>query len=120
MHAVTADKTVTFAWHGPTGALVGSLAHRPYTPEHMTCTFSEEITNRDAARIRDEDPARFAGLPRTVQLAADAPAANEYSVAGLCAAHLNRSEVCRAFPFQHQVQVESGGGVRPARPGCCA
>ncbi len=108
-HEITADKTVTFAWHGATGALVGSLAHRPYTPGHLACIFLEEITNVSAARMRAEDPERFASMPLSVQRAADATAANEYGVAGLCVAHLNRPDVCRGFPFQRRAQVDPSG-----------
>lgn len=108
-HAITGERTVTFAWHPPTGALVGSLAHRPYGPGHVACVCYEELTNKDAARIRADDPARFAALPRRVQAAADAPTSREYRVAGLCTAHLNRPEVCRAFPYQRQTHVEPDG-----------
>ncbi|MEI6665736.1 MAG: YkgJ family cysteine cluster protein [Chloroflexota bacterium] len=108
-HEITSDNTVTFAWHGPTGALVGSLAHKPYEGEHVACTFYDEITNLSAARMREEDPERFASMPLTVQRAADATASNEYRVAGLCQAHHNRPEVCRAFPFQRETSVDDAG-----------
>jgi Fe-S-cluster containining protein len=113
-HEITAENTVTFAWHGPTGALVGSLAHKPYETAssgsgHLACTFYDEITNRGAARMREGDPERFASMPLTVQRAADASAANEYRVAGLCQAHQNRPEVCRAFPFQRNTSVDDAG-----------
>jgi hypothetical protein len=49
---ITADQTVTFAWHGPTGALIGSLAHKPYTPGHVACVFFDEVTNVSARALR--------------------------------------------------------------------
>lgn len=113
-HEITADRTVTFAWHGPTGALVGSVAHKPYTPGHVACFFYDEVTNRSAAALRDSDPERFAALPPHVQRAADASAANEYRVAGLCSGHLNRPEVCRGFPYQREAHI---GGDGPAERG---
>ena len=51
-------------------------------------------------RIRDQDPARFAGLPPGVQRHADARADREWKVAGLCGVHSGRPEVCRGFPYQ--------------------
>ncbi len=108
-HEITNENTVTFAWHGPTGALVGSLGHVPYGEGHVACSFYDEITNVSAARMREEDPERFASMPLSVQRAADASAANEYRVAGLCQAHQNRPEVCRAFPFQREISVDDAG-----------
>ncbi|MBM4416225.1 MAG: hypothetical protein FJ035_08320, partial [Chloroflexi bacterium] len=70
--ALTADQTVTFAWHA--GSLIGSLAHRPYGPGHVACTFFEELTNLDVRALRDSDPAAFAALPKRVCAPAPAPA----------------------------------------------
>lgn len=118
---ITLDETVTFAWHA--GSLIGSLAHKPYTPGHVACIFFEEMTNVSARALRDTDPEAFASLPERVRAAADAPARSEYRVAGLCSAHLNRPEVCRAFPYQREVGLVLADGtledVRARRVNLC-
>jgi hypothetical protein len=88
---------VTFQWRG--GLMAAWLAQVPYEGNHRACTFYEELSNTDIARIRDEDPDRFANLPPTVQRAADRLSGGSYRVAGLCGVHMNRPEACRAFPF---------------------
>ncbi|MSQ36298.1 MAG: hypothetical protein EXR63_04045 [Dehalococcoidia bacterium] len=118
---ITSDETVTFAWHG--GLLIGSLAHKPYTPGHVACTFFEEMTNVSARALRERDPDAFAALPERVRAAADSPAKGEYRVAGLCGAHQNRPEVCRAFPYQREVGLVLADGtledVRARRVNLC-
>ena len=106
---LTADGTVTFAWHPPTGALVGSLAHRPYEGGRVACVFLDEVTDARARELRDTNPEAFRALPERVQHSADAPARQPWRVAGLCSVHTGRPEVCRGFPFQRFAQVEAGG-----------
>ena len=101
------DATVTFEWEPASGILGARLAHRRYEQargpsgqDGAACVFLDELTNLDVRRIRDQDPARFAGLPPGVQRHADARADREWKVAGLCGVHSGRPEVCRGFPYQ--------------------
>ena len=94
------DATVTFEWEPASGILVGRLAHRAYGRDEAACVFLEELTNLDVRRIREQDPARFAGLPPGLQRHADARTDREWKVAGLCGVHSGRPEVCRGFPYQ--------------------
>ncbi len=91
------DGRITFQWRG--GLMAAWLSQVPYERKHRACVFYEELTNTDIARIRDEDPDRFASFPPNVQRAADSQSGGSYRVAGLCGVHTNRPEACRAFPF---------------------
>ena len=106
---LTSDGTVTFAWHPPTGALVGSLAHRPYENGRVACVFLDEVTDASARTLRAADPLTFEELPERVRRAADRPARQPWRVAGLCSVHTGRPEVCRAFPFQRFAQLDARG-----------
>ena len=108
---LTADGTITFAWHPPTGALVGSLAHRPYGDGHVACVFLDEVTDASARELRGSDALKFADLPERVQRAADRPAREPWRVAGLCSVHTGRPEVCRGFPFQRFAQEAADGAT---------
>ena len=99
-HDLVNDATVTFEWEPASGILFGRLAHRAYEQDRAACVFLEELTNLDVRRIREHDPARFAGLPPGLQRHAEARTDREWKVAGLCGVHSGRPEVCRGFPYQ--------------------
>lgn len=118
------DAVVTFEWEPGSGILYGRLAHRPYEGGQVACVFLDELTNLDIRRMRDEDPERFAGLPETVQRAAEARDDQEWRVAGLCGVHTGRPEPCRGFPFQrfpaHDGAAEGSEVHQLFRCGSCA
>ena len=103
---------VTFEWRG--GLMAAWLAQVPYEGNHRACMFYDELTNTDIARIRDEDPDRFAGFPERVKRAADSQSGGTYRIAGLCGVHMNRPEACRAFPFMLRPTWEDEPDEPPA------
>ncbi|MDA1061496.1 MAG: hypothetical protein O2895_01050 [Chloroflexi bacterium] len=125
------DSTVTFEWERGSGILMGRLAHRAYEAGHRpdgqseaACVFLDELTNLDVRRIREQDPARFAGLPPGVQRHAEGRTDREWKVAGLCRVHSGRPEVCRGFPYQrlpaHDGAATGSEVHQVSRCGSCA
>lgn len=97
--ALINERIVHFDWDDA-GTLAGWLAQRPYEANRVACLFFEEVTNRDAVRMRAEDPERFAAMPQAVRDAADRPQGGTWRVAGLCGVHQGRPGACRGYPFQ--------------------